>query len=598
MPANSSMRYQAVVLARRNTAAEEPRVARLLGFFGVESRLLSAADLSRHIESGVYGSAKVRVLGSAEAFLQLIECLDRHSSATSLWQERIHSAFVYAAGNSSDVQEVLCRLSGDGEATVAQVGPITGRVAITDKMNEFCGVMSGITVDASSVDTGTSVVFRSPRETFTSVVSTRQGPTVAKLQYKDVPVFMSGCGSLVDIDAELTTRNFDIREHFLTAVPIVLYTKWAFASTCWHAPATSACVVIDDPLLKRNYGFVNFEKLLVHMDEHQFSTNIAFIPWNWKRSERGVVRLFTGRPDRYSLSVHGCDHTGEEFGGTDLTNLQGKVARARERMSRHERRTGIHHDPVMVFPQGVFSRAAMGVLKRSAFVAAVNTEVMSVDKDRPSLRLSDVWDVAVMNYESFPIFTRRYPAQGVENFAFDILLGKPCVVVIHHDYCSDEYSHLTAFVRALNALNCSLTWCNLGEVVRRGCRRRELSESLSEIEMYGTRLWIENQSEGARRFIVTRREAEPSSVREGRLDSRPIEWTAAQGRISFQLELAAGEGTEIDLVFHSLGEDGRHREKTSYVAKAIVRRYLSEIRDNYVVTRKLGFARLFKRLIN
>jgi len=82
------------------------------------------------------------------------------------------------------------------------------------------------------------------------------------------------------------------------------------------------------------------------------------------------------------------------------------------------------------------------------------------------------------------------------------------------------------------------------------------------------------------------------------LDSRPIEWTAAQGRISFQLELAAGEGTEIDLAFHSLGDDGRHREKTSYVAKAIVRRYLSEIRDNYVVTRKLGFARLFKRLIN
>ena len=48
-----------------------------------------------------------------------------------------------------------------------------------------------------------------------------------------------------------------------------------------------------------------------------------------------------------------------------------------------------------------------------------------------------------MRYSSFPIFTRRYPWEGIENFAFDILLGKPALIVIHHDYCSDGYDRLT-----------------------------------------------------------------------------------------------------------------------------------------------------------
>ena len=99
-----------------------------------------------------------------------------------------------------------------------------------------------------------------------------------------------------------------------------------------------------------------------------------------------------------------------------------------------------------------------------------------------------------MSYGDFPIYTRRYPAQGIENLAFDVLLGKPCLVVIHHDFFSDGYARLAQFIDQLNVLNVSLFWRRLGEVVRRGYRQRQLSSDCVEIEMYGSELLIENRS--------------------------------------------------------------------------------------------------------
>ncbi len=43
---------------------------------------------------------------------------------------------------------------------------------------------------------------------------------------------------------------------------------------------TLACLIIDDPLLIPRYGKLNFAKLLREMNEHNFFTEIAFIPWN------------------------------------------------------------------------------------------------------------------------------------------------------------------------------------------------------------------------------------------------------------------------------------------------------------------------------
>ena len=217
------------------------------------------------------------------------------------------------------------------------------------------------------------------------------------------------------------------------------------------------------PCSGRDTDSLGFRELLALMKQVRFWTSIAFIPWNWRRSDPKVVQLFKDNPNDYSLCVHGCDHTAAEFGTSNEQQLRAIASEAVRRMSLHEQRTGLAHDRVMVFPQGIFSEQAILELKRANFSAVVNTEVHSNLLRGRKLRISDVWDVAVTSYGDFPIYTRRYPAQGIENLAFDVLLGKPCLVVIHHDFFRNGYNRLVQFIDQLNALRVSLSWRGLGE---------------------------------------------------------------------------------------------------------------------------------------
>src|SRR4029450_4353376 len=151
--------------------------------------------------------------------------------------------------------------------------------------------MAGLRVAASKEDIKASLVLDTSKTGVLNIISSDQGATFLKVEYNGVAVFLSTSMKIIEIDVELTSQNFDVREHFLSTAPIVLYIKWAFAETCWSAPETNACLVIDDPVLKARHGFVNFSELLSLMKRHKFSTNIAFIPWNWRRSRPEVARL-------------------------------------------------------------------------------------------------------------------------------------------------------------------------------------------------------------------------------------------------------------------------------------------------------------------
>ena len=191
-----------------------------------------------------------------------------------------------------------------------------------------------------------------------------------------------------------------------------------------------ACIIIDDPLLRENYGFLNYRKLLEMMDRHNFYTTIAFIPVNYSRTDEGVAALFRERSDRFSICVHGCDHTGGEFASTDRAYLARKVKLATARMVEHERRTGVPFDRAMVFPQGIFSNAALAALIENGYLAAVNTETQAVDGPIAT---------------GFPLFPRYKPEDVPDR------LPDPLFIVLHHEYLKGGYGRLTDFVDALNA---------------------------------------------------------------------------------------------------------------------------------------------------
>src|SRR5213075_541958 len=129
------------------------------------------------------------------------------------------------------------------------------------------------------------------------------------------------------------------------------------------------------------------------------------------------------------------------------------------RMRMHRARSGLGFDEVMVFPQGVFSTAAMKALRASGFLAAVNSTAYPIDAEN-SIVLRDLLQVAVTRFSNFPLFTRRYPG-SVAELAFDLFLGKPALVVEHHGFFREGYEALAKTVEKLYKIEGRLQWTNL-----------------------------------------------------------------------------------------------------------------------------------------
>jgi len=543
--------------------------------------------------TGCQKGSKSRLLCAAGTLLHLITRLEKTSVADRFFEEHLHSVFVYGANDAGALTRLARILACDDDVGIQELEQCGSDIVVSDAMDDFCGVMAGVRVAAPKTNLSGKFALSITSRNVVNVISFGDGAAFLKFEYEGVPVFLSTSRAIIDLAAELKSQNFDVRDHFFSAVPLALYVRWAFAGTCWHAPETNACLVIDDPVLKPRHGFVNFQELLSLMKRHKFSTNIAFIPWNWRRSAPEVVQVFRENPENYSLSVHGCDHTRAEFGSSNQQRLYWKAQQALERMNHHEDITGIRHDRVMVFPQGIFSEEAMGALKHTELIAAVNNDIVCVGPHPRAITISDVWDIAVMGY-NFPLFTRRYPWEGVENFAFDAVLGKPAIIVIHHDYCNDHCSRLVTFIERLNDLKCAPIWRSLREVVRRSYRQRERLGEV-EIGMYATELRVENRSGQPKRFLIRRRECEPSAIREISDESGPIAWHSLNGQINFEIELNAGESKMVAIRFHELPGDGCNGDSLPYRFKTTLRRYLCEARDNYITTTKSWLADFVSR---
>jgi hypothetical protein len=108
--------------------------------------------------------------------------------------------------------------------------------------------------------------------------------------------------------------------------------------------------------------------------------------------------------------------------------------------------------------------------------------------------------------------------------------------------------------------------------------------------MYAAELRIENRSEQPKRFLIKRRESEPSAIREICDGSGPIPWHPVNGHINFEIELSSGESKMVAIKFHELAGDGCNGDNLPYRIRAMLRRYLCEARDNYITPAKLWLA--------
>jgi len=566
----------AIILHKGSLEQRELRLGRILDFFGVPWKAVevsSSADLEG-------SSSQCVVFGSAQAVAVALE----RGQGTQFPLSESAAVYAYLDYERSFCVRALQSLSGDANVSLQDAPAGNPSVCVSGEQADLAGPMAGLKVASplrgeDAVLTGAST----GREAqFATIVSAGGAPVFVRFERNGTPVFFCTSSDMVDIDAPVGQGFYDIKDHFCSVVPLVMFIKFMFPDVAWKPQELGACLIIDDPLLRSRYGFCDFPKLRDLMRQHRFTTNIAFIPWNWRRTTSAAADFFRNESALFSVSIHGCDHTGGEFGATSPEVLHAAAGLAQSRMRNHQARTGIRHDSIMVFPQGVFSSACPDVLKQNGFLSAVNTEIVPVDSRNARTQIKDVWDVAIMTYDNFPIFTRRYPFHGLENFAFDLLLGKPCLIVVHHDSFKDGGAGLTELIGKIGSLNCCLRWRPLGEVIRRACRRRGNGTGTEEVEMYGNELLISNPSNQAIEVSIRKRKSEGDFVSEILCDEKPITWGTKDEHHVFGEHIGPRSEKRFRVIYREKIPVGKVRRSLRFELSVAVRRMLSEFRDNYV----------------
>ena len=114
---------------------------------------------------------------------------------------------------------------------------------------------------------------------------------------------------------------------------------------------------------------------------------------------------------------------------------------------------------------------------------------------------------------------------------------------------------------------------------------RARATDVVDVEMYANELKLENHTNCPRRFVVVKHESDGSLVKHVRAGALEIPWKMAHGHLVCEVEVKPQETTTVKITFLDQPNLGDGRESIKYKIKTMVRRYLSEFRDHYVVAK-------------
>ncbi len=494
---------------------------------------------------------------------------------------RFTHLLVYGLRGDAFDAELISALS---KGRVKSVEPIDGEnsvYTIAEDSKDVCEAFAGLSFGPVNPVNDHVLSPSNDGHCVRSIISIAGRPMMASLKSDQCTIWLLAGADVVDIDAE--AGDEPLSKYFSRFLPHAMALRAIFGEESWRPGEQHASVIIDDPLLQSSYGFLNFESLLGLMKEHNFSTTIAFIPYNYRRSATKIARLFRDNCDRFSLCFHGNDHMDAEFASDDTARLNTMLQIAERRMNLHKQITGVGCDRVMVFPQGKFSVPAMAVLKSRNFLAAVNT----VPKPRNSdarLSFAEIAQPAVLRYGSFPLFLRKdcLHTQSAD-IAFNCFFGRPVLIVEHHDILRNSQILADAATR-INMVASAIRWSNLATAVSGSLLARRTSEGVHQIRAYSGTVRVHNDSGAVKRCSVEwnwsgKQESLDGHVLEDGMPS--TSYVADSAGTQVLVDLPPHSSRTLSLthqnLYGSLKSIGMRQS-----ARAFLRRRLSEVRDNYL----------------
>jgi hypothetical protein len=574
------------------------RLFRIAKFLGAPTQVISAArgtpQLGQCLEKAGLDRASCLVF-SPSLLKEWIGTYRVPTELISLILSRFSRVIVHGLRPDPFHSQVVSALSEGCLHSVRRVEDKNARYEFARNSQDICEHFAGMSLGPVNPASDRALCVAPGSSNVRTLISIEGRPFMAVANGTGAEVLFVASEDAADPNMQV--GDAPLAYYFSRFVPQAMALRYAAGQRCWRPGKPHASIMIDDPLLRKHYGFLNFETLLHLASEHNFHASIAFIPHNFKRNSRQVTRMFHDNAARLSICFHGNDHTGGEFASRDPKLLDALLRVAEARMAFHERMTGIPCDRVMVFPQGNFSCEAMEVLRGHSFSAAVNTNPHPAGQpDR--LTIAELAQPAVLEYGNFPLFIRKPVRKTLpQDIAFDLFFGRPVVISEHHDAFHHPDS-LVEMAETINSVVPEVRWSNIAGAVGNSVLRRKSPDGTQHVRAYSGSVRVSNDSDTPQQYSITWEGSSGDAYIEKVLaDGSALEhFDKDQGGVRLEVELGPHASREFSLVHQNIYSSAGNLG-FKWNAQAFLRRRLSEFRDNYLSKnpRVLRAAKTFQR---
>jgi hypothetical protein len=572
-----------IVPYRDEMLPSDARMLRLAEFLGIQCRKLPLPqrvdDFAAYFQE-VIPPEPACLLVNPEVMKEWIGGDSVPRDLVSVFLSRFSSLIVHGLRPNAIDTDIVAALSRGRLERVQEVGEDNLNYEISKGCEDICGTFSGLSF--GPVNRANDHVFLVSKNDHTvrELILINRNPFLVLIEESAAQICFLGSEDVADLTAE--AKSTRLVECFSKLVPQTMALRHVFGDACWQPSNQQASVIIDDPLLRKQYGFLNYESLLSFVKRYDFHVTIAFIPHNFRRSSPRVIQLFRENPEHLSICFHGNDHTGAEFASTDDAFLNTSLHTADGRMNAHFRLTGLACDRVMVFPQGRFSTGAMAALQANNFLAAVNSTPYPMTEE-VRLTISELIEPAVMRYGGFPLFVRHSIEESEkQDIAFKIFFGQPILICEHHDV-GQRLESLAALASRIRAVAPTLQWSNLSVALSNSTLRRRGVDGKHHVRAYSNVVRVNNGSEAVEDFVIEWiSSGRRRSIEEVLWNGMPCDSvTVEEGNVRIVVKLEPRRSYTFSLVHRNdLATQGALDFRR--IAKAFLRRRLSEVRDNYL----------------
>ena len=535
--------YASDVLLIRSTETASPEQRQLelaTQFYGVNLKVITAGD--RNYGSPLRAVRENTTLGVA---IQA-DALASINQDKLLGALRGRSTPLLILGVTPETRSNLLSAWSSGAAVGAQ--PLESPLPLHYVVGRVAGITQQLT-DLEIPFPGNNTVYFSLTGggTAQEIISVRNDrkfvPVFIEADLHGQKVFLLSRTHLAGSNAVAAATD-TIETAFAEIAPMMMFIKYAAGERGWHTLHHYANLTIDDPWLREPYGDLSYQSLLTEMEKHDFHTTIAFIPWNYDRSEAETVSLFRNHPDRFSICVHGDNHDHKEFEDLASKPLNAQMTALQQSLARMEKfhaLTGIPYDNVFVFPHSIGTESILEELKTYNFLATVNSSNVPMDRVRPPGTPLFALRPVTLSFADFPSIS-RYPAtmQNPNGFlGINEFLDNPLFFYTHHDFFASGIDAFDGMADRVNKLEPDTQWRGLGDIVKHLYLVRLRDDFNYDVLTFSNSFDLDNTSEHSLTFNIQKQESGSPAIASVSVNGQDYPVELREGYLAIRVSVPA-----------------------------------------------------------